>query len=351
MRRTAKVNLHMLHRMKQNSINVYSRPHIGWLNSVNWVSFTHRFIYWMSDMLERIEAEPIPPSAFWKMTVVKQSFKESRSTDWSFCDVPHISITDFIFLHPWSWRLFCESLKVVSSSACHSHTVCSCMAPAVNISQHLSLSFVLFAFFPWAGVLLFPNWLSCFHELEFCCYSLLLVLTESSSFAEKKPTECKSAPAPKKKQAATPAVLKNSSSIKKDVRPDIEQALVRKLESMGVKPVSWDWKSLRQNIENHNKSSKQAFSSPISGIASELCAPVLRTRLVWKPRSSRPSWPGCIQSRNASERETQTTGAPGRRWWALWSRNYRPGWVAGPNRRFQVSGRTTPMVQSLFWWM
>lgn len=64
------------------------------------------------------------------------------------------------------------------------------------------------------------------------------MLTESSSLAEKKPTECKSAPAPKKKQAATPDVLKNSSSIKKDVRPDIEQALVRKLESMGVKPVS-----------------------------------------------------------------------------------------------------------------
>ncbi|XP_056883482.1 cilium assembly protein DZIP1 isoform X1 [Takifugu flavidus] len=60
---------------------------------------------------------------------------------------------------------------------------------------------------------------------------------ESSSLAEKKPTEYKPAPAPKKKHTANPAVQKHSSSsIKKDVRPEIEQALVVKLESMGVKP-------------------------------------------------------------------------------------------------------------------
>uniref|UniRef100_H3D6V5 DAZ interacting zinc finger protein 1 n=1 Tax=Tetraodon nigroviridis TaxID=99883 RepID=H3D6V5_TETNG len=39
-----------------------------------------------------------------------------------------------------------------------------------------------------------------------------------------------------KKHTANPTVLKNSSSIKKDVRPDIEQALILKLENMGVKP-------------------------------------------------------------------------------------------------------------------
>lgn len=68
--------------------------------------------------------------------------------------------------------------------------------------------------------------------------SLTFVLTESSSLAERKPTEYKPAPAPKKKHTANPAVQKNSSCIKKDVRPEIEQALVVKLESMGVKPVS-----------------------------------------------------------------------------------------------------------------
>lgn len=72
--------------------------------------------------------------------------------------------------------------------------------------------------------------------LEFCCY-LLFVLTESSSFAEKKQTEHKHE-APKKKYTANPPVLKNSGSIRKDVRLEIEQALVVKLENMGVKPVS-----------------------------------------------------------------------------------------------------------------
>lgn len=112
------------------------------------------------------------------------------------------------------------------------------MEPAVNISKDLNRSFVLFAFVSVNWSLDISNWLLCFHKLEFCCYSLLLVLTESSSLAEKKPTESKSVPAPKKKHTATTAVLKNNSSIKKDVRPDIEQALILKLEGMGVKPVS-----------------------------------------------------------------------------------------------------------------
>lgn len=96
------------------------------------------------------------------------------------------------------------------------------MEPAVNISKDPNLFFlILFSLL-----------------LEFCYSSLIFVLTESSSLAEKKPTEYKPAPAPKKKHTANLAVQKNSSSIKKDVRPEIEQALVVKLESMGVKPVS-----------------------------------------------------------------------------------------------------------------
>lgn len=65
------------------------------------------------------------------------------------------------------------------------------------------------------------------------------MLTEPSSLAEKKPTEYKPVPAQKKKHTATPAVVRNNSSnIKKDMRPHIEQALIEKLESVGVKPVS-----------------------------------------------------------------------------------------------------------------
>lgn len=52
-------------------------------------------------MLECVETEPVlVPPAFWKMTVVQESFKENRSTDWFFCDIPHASITDFIlYIH------------------------------------------------------------------------------------------------------------------------------------------------------------------------------------------------------------------------------------------------------------
>lgn len=74
--------------------------------------------------------------------------------------------------------------------------------------------------------------------------------------------------------------------------------------------------------------------------------------MVWKTKSSLPSWPGCIQSRKALERETQTTGTSGRRWSAMWSRNYRLRWVADPDRRFQVSVGIMSMevlIQSLFW--
>lgn len=50
---------------------------------------------------------------------------------------------------------------------------------------------------------------------------------------EKKPE-----PAPERKQRVTPSVLRRNNSIKKDMRPDIEQAVIMKLENLGVKPVS-----------------------------------------------------------------------------------------------------------------
>ncbi|XP_036946582.1 zinc finger protein Dzip1 isoform X2 [Acanthopagrus latus] len=54
------------------------------------------------------------------------------------------------------------------------------------------------------------------------------VILDSSSFSERKPE-----PAPEKKQRAT---LKRNTSIKKEMRPDMEQSLIRKLEKLGVKP-------------------------------------------------------------------------------------------------------------------
>ncbi|XP_075873667.1 cilium assembly protein DZIP1 isoform X2 [Nelusetta ayraudi] len=57
---------------------------------------------------------------------------------------------------------------------------------------------------------------------------------DSSSFSDKKPRERKPEPAPERKRV-TSSVLKRNNSIKKAMRPDIEQAFVRKLEILGVK--------------------------------------------------------------------------------------------------------------------
>ncbi len=50
---------------------------------------------------------------------------------------------------------------------------------------------------------------------------------------EKKPE-----PVPEKKQRVTTSALKRNTSIKKDMRPDLELAVIKKLEHLGVKSVS-----------------------------------------------------------------------------------------------------------------
>lgn len=60
------------------------------------------------------------------------------------------------------------------------------------------------------------------------------VIVDSSSFSDKKLRERKPEPAPERKRV-TSSVLKRNNSIKKAMRPDIEQAFVRKLEILGVK--------------------------------------------------------------------------------------------------------------------
>ncbi|XP_077958068.1 cilium assembly protein DZIP1 isoform X5 [Gasterosteus aculeatus] len=54
---------------------------------------------------------------------------------------------------------------------------------------------------------------------------------DSSSFSERRPVEKKPGPAPEKKQRA----LKKNPNIKREMRPDLEQAVVKKLENLGVK--------------------------------------------------------------------------------------------------------------------
>ncbi|XP_068165335.1 cilium assembly protein DZIP1 isoform X2 [Antennarius striatus] len=61
------------------------------------------------------------------------------------------------------------------------------------------------------------------------------VVLDSSSLSERRVVEKKPKPAPEKKKKVTSNILRNSN-IKKDVRPDIMQDVVKRLESLGVKP-------------------------------------------------------------------------------------------------------------------
>lgn len=50
---------------------------------------------------------------------------------------------------------------------------------------------------------------------------------------EKKPE-----PLPEKKQRVNISALKRNPNLKKEMRPELEQAVMEKLENLGVKPVS-----------------------------------------------------------------------------------------------------------------
>ncbi|XP_070712062.1 cilium assembly protein DZIP1 [Pempheris klunzingeri] len=62
------------------------------------------------------------------------------------------------------------------------------------------------------------------------------VVLDSSSMSEKRPVEKKPEPVPEKRQRVTTSALKRNPSIKKEMRPDLEEALIKKLENLGVKP-------------------------------------------------------------------------------------------------------------------
>ncbi|XP_068575624.1 cilium assembly protein DZIP1 isoform X1 [Cebidichthys violaceus] len=58
---------------------------------------------------------------------------------------------------------------------------------------------------------------------------------DSSSFSERRPVEKRPEPAPEKKPRVTASALKRNPNIKKEMRPDLEQAVIEKLENLGVK--------------------------------------------------------------------------------------------------------------------
>ncbi|XP_018527131.1 cilium assembly protein DZIP1 isoform X5 [Lates calcarifer] len=58
---------------------------------------------------------------------------------------------------------------------------------------------------------------------------------DSSSISERRPVEKKPEPVPEKKQRATTSALKRNPNIKREMRPELEQAVIKKLENLGVK--------------------------------------------------------------------------------------------------------------------
>ncbi|XP_070786515.1 cilium assembly protein DZIP1 [Enoplosus armatus] len=62
------------------------------------------------------------------------------------------------------------------------------------------------------------------------------VVLDSSSISERRPVEKKPEPVPERKQRATNSALKRNTNIKRDMRPELEQAVIKKLENLGVKP-------------------------------------------------------------------------------------------------------------------
>ncbi|XP_071320762.1 cilium assembly protein DZIP1 isoform X2 [Trachinotus anak] len=58
---------------------------------------------------------------------------------------------------------------------------------------------------------------------------------DSSSISERRPVEKKPEPVAEKKQRMSTSALKRNPSIKKEMRPELEQAVIKKLENLGVK--------------------------------------------------------------------------------------------------------------------
>ncbi|XP_039998510.1 zinc finger protein Dzip1 isoform X3 [Xiphias gladius] len=59
---------------------------------------------------------------------------------------------------------------------------------------------------------------------------------DSSSISERRPVEKKPELVPEKKHRVTASALKRNPNIKKEMRPELEQAVSKKLENLGVKP-------------------------------------------------------------------------------------------------------------------
>lgn len=80
---------------------------------------------------------------------------------------------------------------------------------------------------------------------------------DSSSISERRPAEKKPEPVPEKKQKATTAAPRRNPN-KKEIRRDLEQGVMKRLENLGVKPVSCYVNTAEEPL--HNTPSNQKYS-------------------------------------------------------------------------------------------
>ncbi|XP_022065083.2 cilium assembly protein DZIP1 isoform X2 [Acanthochromis polyacanthus] len=124
---------------------------------------------------------------------------------------------------------------------------------------------------------------------------------ESSSISERKPVEKKPEPAPEKKQRVNSSALKRNPNIKKEMRPELEQAVLKKLEKLGIKP---DQKGLKNkeltSILAKVHSSRESFAKDKADywLHREEITSAVEQKLGGERRGSDPAPQPQIRSRN-----------------------------------------------------
>lgn len=127
------------------------------------------------------------------------------------------------------------------------------------------------------------------------------VILESSSISERRPVEKKPEPAPEKKQRVNSSALKRNPNIKKEMRPELEQAVLKKLENLGIKPDQSGLKNKElTSILAKVHSSRESFAKnmPDYWLHREEITSVVEQKLGGERRGSDPAPQSQIRSRN-----------------------------------------------------
>uniref|UniRef100_UPI0037E82C18 cilium assembly protein DZIP1 isoform X2 n=1 Tax=Semicossyphus pulcher TaxID=241346 RepID=UPI0037E82C18 len=128
------------------------------------------------------------------------------------------------------------------------------------------------------------------------------VVLDSSSFSERRPAERKPEPVPEKKQKITSSVLKRNTSMKRDMRPDMEEGLIKRLEKLGVKPDQSGLNSKALNsllVKVHTNQENYAKEKPGFWRQREEIASTVEQKLGGQRRGSDPAPESQTRSRQS----------------------------------------------------